>query len=167
MRCTFGHVCWPREARLGGRPKGEADMIPASFDYAVARDVGHAIQLLGTSGGEGKVLAGGQSLIPLMKFRLAQPALLIDINRVAGLSAIKENGDLRIGALVRENDLEANPIVRQRYPILVETAALIADPLVRNLATIGGNLAHADPANDHPATLLAVRASVVAQGPKG
>jgi len=102
-----------------------------------------------------------------MKFRLAQPALLIDINRVAGLSAIKENGDLRIGALVRENDLEANPIVRQRYPILVETAAVIADPLVRNLATIGGNLAHADPANDHPATMLAVRASVVAQGPKG
>src|SRR5207253_2077825 len=150
-----------------GRPKGEADMIPASFDYAVARDVGHAIQLLGTSGGEGKVLAGGQSLIPLMKFRLAQPALLIDINRVAGLSAIKENGDLRIGALVRENDLEANPIVRQRYPIVVETAAVIADPLVRNLATIGGNLAHADRANDHPATMLAVRASVVAQGPKG
>src|SRR5947208_17373 len=150
-----------------GRPKGEADMIPASFDYAVARDVGHAIQLLRTSGGEGKVLAGGQSLIPLMKFRLAQPALLIDINRVAGLSAIKENGDLSIGALVRENDLEANPIVRQRYPILVETAAVIADPLVRNLATIGGNLAHADPANDHPATMLAVRASVVAQGPKG
>ena len=142
-------------------------MIPASFDYAVARDVGHAIQLLRTSGGEGKVLAGGQSLIPLMKFRLAQPALLIDINRVAGLSAIKENGDLRIGALVRENDLEAHPIVRQRYPILVETAAVIADPLVRNLATIGGNLAHADPANDHPATMLAVRASVVAQGPKG
>jgi carbon-monoxide dehydrogenase medium subunit len=102
-----------------------------------------------------------------MKFRLAQPALLIDINRVAGLSAIKENGDLRIGALIRENDLEANPIIRQRYPILVDTAAVIADPLVRNLATIGGNLAHGDPANDHPATMLAVRASVVVQGPKG
>ena len=142
-------------------------MIPASFDYAVARDVAHAIELLRGSGGDGKVLAGGQSLIPLMKFRLAQPALLIDINRVAGLSAIKENGDLRIGALIRENDLEANPIIRQRYPILVDTAAVIADPLVRNLATIGGNLAHGDPANDHPATMLAVRASVVAQGPKG
>src|SRR5438094_624145 len=167
MRCTFGPSVGRVRPAWAGRPKGEADMIPASFDYAVARDVGHAIQLLGTSGGEGKVLAGGQSLIPLMKFRLAQPALLIDINRVAGLSAIKENGDLRIGALVRENDLEANPIVRQRYPILVETAAVIADPLVRNLATIGGNLAHADPANDHPATMLAVRASVVAQGPKG
>ena len=142
-------------------------MIPASFDYAVARDVGHAIQLLGTSGGEGKVLAGGQSLIPLMKFRLAQPALLIDINRVPGLSAINENGELRIGALIRENDLETNPIVRRRYPILVDTAAVIADPLVRNLATIGGNLAHADPANDHPATMLALRASVVAHGPNG
>jgi carbon-monoxide dehydrogenase medium subunit len=142
-------------------------MIPASFEYAVARDVAHAIELLRGSGGEGKILAGGQSLIPLMKFRLAQPALLIDINRVTGLSEIKENGDLRIGALVRENDLEANPIVRQRYPILVETAAVVADPLVRNLATIGGNLAHADPANDHPATMLAVRASVVVQGPKG
>lgn len=142
-------------------------MIPASFDYAVARDLAHAIQLLGTSGGEGKVLAGGQSLIPLMKFRLAQPALLIDINRVAGLSAINENGELRIGALIRENDLETNPIVRRRYPILVDTAAVIADPLVRNLATIGGNLAHADPANDHPATMLALRASVVAHGPNG
>jgi carbon-monoxide dehydrogenase medium subunit len=142
-------------------------MIPASFEYVVARDVADAIRLLASSGGEGKVLAGGQSLIPLMKFRLAQPALLIDINRVAGLSAIKENGDLRIGALIRENDLEATPIVRQRYPILVDTAAVIADPLVRNLATVGGNLAHADPANDHPATMLALRASVVVQGPKG
>ena len=142
-------------------------MIPAAFDYQVAKDVADAIQLLRGSAGEGKILAGGQSLIPLMKFRLAQPALLIDINRVAGLSAIKENGDLRIGALIRENDLEANPIVRQRYPILVDTAAVIADPLVRNLATVGGNLAHADPANDHPATMLALRASVVAQGPKG
>ena len=142
-------------------------MIPASFEYAVARDVAHAIELLAGSGGEGKVLAGGQSLIPLMKFRLAQPALLIDINRVAGLGEIRENGELRIGALVREADLEANAIVRQRYPILVDTTQVIADPLVRNLATVGGNLAHADPANDHPATMLALRASVVAQGPKG
>src|SRR5207249_363359 len=150
-----------------GRPKGEADMIPASFDYAVARDVGHAIQLLRTSGGEGKVLAGGQSLIPLMKFRLAQPAFLVDVNRIAGLAQIRENGELRIGALVREADLDTNPIVRERYPILVDTTRVIADPLVRNLATVGGNLAHADPANDHPATMLALRASVVARGPNG
>src|SRR5436309_7448732 len=142
-------------------------MIPASFEYAVARDVAHAIQLLASSGGEGKVLAGGQSLIPLMKFRLAQPAFLVDVNRIAGLAQIRENGDLRIGALVREADLDTNPIVRERYPILVDTTRVIADPLVRNLATVGGNLAHADPANDHPATMLALRASVVAQGPKG
>jgi len=142
-------------------------MIPASFEYAVARDVADAIQLLGSSGGEGKVLAGGQSLIPLMKFRLAQPGLLVDINRVKGLSDIRENGELRIGALVREADLDMNAIVRERYPILVDTTRVIADPLVRNMATIGGNLAHADPANDHPATMLALRASVVARGPKG
>ncbi len=142
-------------------------MIPASFDYHVATDLAHAIRLLASSGGEGKLLAGGQSLIPLMKFRLAQPALLVDINRVGGLSAIRENGELSIGALVREADLETNPIIRQRYPILADTTAVIADPLVRNLATVGGNLAHADPANDHPATMLALRASVVAQGPKG
>jgi carbon-monoxide dehydrogenase medium subunit len=142
-------------------------VIPASFEYAVARDVEDAIQLLASSGGEGKVLAGGQSLIPLMKFRLAQPAFLVDVNRISGLAQIRENGDLRIGALVREADLDTNAIVRERYPILVDTTRVIADPLVRNMATVGGNLAHADPANDHPATMLAVRASVVARGQKG
>ncbi len=142
-------------------------MIPASFEYEVATDVAHAIQLLASSGGEAKVLAGGQSLIPLMKFRLAQPASLIDITRIAGLSGIRENGELQIGALIREADLEKNAIIRQRYPIIADTAAVVADPLVRNMATIGGNLAHADPANDHPATMLALRASVVAQGSKG
>ena len=142
-------------------------MIPASFEYAVARDLDHAIQLLASSGGDAKVLAGGQSLIPLMKFRLAQPSFLVDVNRIAGLAQIRENGDLRIGALVREADLDQNAIVRERYQILVDTTRVIADPLVRNLATVGGNLAHADPANDHPATMLAVRASVVARGRNG
>ncbi|HEV8470851.1 MAG TPA: xanthine dehydrogenase family protein subunit M [Candidatus Limnocylindria bacterium] len=142
-------------------------MIPASFEYHVAKDIAHAIQLLASSGGEAKVLAGGQSLIPLMKFRLTQPASLVDINRITGLSGIRENGELQIGALTREADLEKNPIIRQRYPIITDTAAVVADPLVRNMATIGGNLAHADPANDHPATMLALRASVVAQGSKG
>ena len=142
-------------------------MIPASFEYQVANDVAHAIELLANSGGEAKILAGGQSLIPLMKFRLAQPATLIDINRVAGLAGIRENGELQIGALSREADLEKNAIIRQRYPIIADTAAVVADPLVRNMATIGGNLAHADPANDHPATMLALRASVVARGSKG
>ncbi|MEA2662810.1 MAG: aerobic carbon-monoxide dehydrogenase medium subunit, partial [Chloroflexota bacterium] len=142
-------------------------MIPAAFEYEVATDLQHAIKLLKSAGGEGKFLAGGQSLIPLMKFRLAQPKLLVDLNRIPNLSYIKENGELRIGALTRESALELSPIVRQRYPILTDTAGVIADPLVRNLATVGGNLAHADPANDHPATMLALRASVVVVGPKG
>jgi len=142
-------------------------MIPASFEYELARDLGHAIQLLSSSGGEAKLLAGGQSLIPLMKLRLSQPSLVIDLGRIKDLAYVREDGDLRIGALTRETDLETNAMLRQRYPILVDTTAVIADPLVRNLATVGGNLAHADPANDHPATMLALRASVVVRGPKG
>ncbi len=143
-------------------------MIPAPFEYELARDLGHAIQLLTRSGGEAKLLAGGQSLIPLMKLRLAQPSLLIDINRITELAGVREtDGELRIGALTREADLETSALLRERYPILVHTSAVIADPLVRSLATIGGNLAHADPANDHPATMLALRASIVARGPKG
>ena len=142
-------------------------MIPAAFEYEAATDLAHAIDLLARYGDEAKVLAGGQSLIPLMRFRLAQPARLIDLNRIPGLAYVREDGELRIGALTREVDLEASPLIRQRYPIIADTATVIADPLVRNLATTGGNVAHADPANDHPATLLALRASVVARGPKG
>ncbi len=142
-------------------------MIPAAFEYEAPTSLEQAIELLTRSGGEAKILAGGQSLIPLMKFRLAQPARLVDINRIDGLAYVREDGELRIGALTREADLEANAIIRQRYPILADTAAVVADPLVRNLATVGGNVAHADPANDHPATLLALRASVIARGPKG
>lgn len=142
-------------------------MIPAAFEYEVPTDLAQAIDRLSKSGGEAKVLAGGQSLIPLMKFRLAQPARIIDISRIPGLSYIRENGELRIGALTREVDLEESAVIRDRYPIVADTAAVIADPIVRNLATLGGNVAHADPANDHPATLLAVRASIVARGPGG
>ena len=142
-------------------------MIPAKFEYQLARDLPHALQLLAEGGGEAKILAGGQSLIPLMRFRLAAPRALIDLNRIDGLAYVKENGDLRIGAMTREYELETNAAVRARYPILTETAAVVADPIVRNLATVGGNLAHADPANDHPATMLAVRASVVVRSGKG
>jgi carbon-monoxide dehydrogenase medium subunit len=142
-------------------------MIPAAFEYEAPTELAQAIDRLAKSGGEAKVLAGGQSLIPLMKFRLAQPARIIDINRIPGLSYIRENGDLRIGALTRESDLEESAVIRDRYAIVADTAAVIADPIIRNLATVGGNIAHADPANDHPATLLAVRASVVARGPRG
>jgi carbon-monoxide dehydrogenase medium subunit len=103
-----------------------------------------------------------------MKLRLASPRHLIDINGIPGLAHIREAGDvLRIGALTRESELEESELIRTRYPILFDTCKVIADPLVRNLATVGGNLAHGDPANDHPATMLALDAAVVAFGPKG
>lgn len=103
-----------------------------------------------------------------MKFRLAEPPSVLDINRVNELDFLDEqDGILRIGALTRESTLERSPLIRQRYPILHDTASVIADPLVRNLGTVGGNLAHGDPANDHPATMLALRAQVVVHGPKG
>jgi carbon-monoxide dehydrogenase medium subunit len=108
------------------------------------------------------------SLIPLMRLRLAAPRHVIDINRITRLAMIEEtDGFLRIGALTREAELEGSDLVRAKYPILAQTAAVIADPLVRNRATVGGNLAHADPANDHPATMLALAAEVVATGPTG
>ena len=143
-------------------------MIPPSFDYHAPKTLPEALALLGQFGDEAKVLSGGQSLLPLLKLRFAQPAHLVDIGRIPGLDYIKEEGGvLRIGALVREAALEASEIVRSRYPILADTASVIADPLVRNLATVCGNLAHGDPANDHPATMLALGAEVVATGPKG
>jgi aerobic carbon-monoxide dehydrogenase medium subunit len=142
-------------------------MIPAEFEYAAPQTVPEAITFL-QKNKEAKILSGGQSLIPLMRFRLASPPFLIDINRIPGLSYIREEGGwLRIGALVRENELEDSPMIKERYPLLYETSLSVADPLVRNLATLAGNLAHADPANDHPATMLAYRAQVVATGPKG
>lgn len=143
-------------------------MIPASFDYFSPKTLQEAVALLQKHGADAKILAGGQSLIPLMKLRLASPKRLIDLNRISGLSYVRESdGVLAIGALTRESELEASELVRSKYPILADTAAVIGDPLVRNMATVGGNLAHADPANDHPATMLALGAEVVAVGPKG
>jgi len=143
-------------------------MIPPQFTYFAPTTLQEALTLLRHYGSEVKLLSGGQSLIPLMKLRLATPAYLIDINRIPGLDSLHEdNGFLRIGALTREADLEHSALVRTHYPIVCDTARVIGDPLVRNLATIGGNLAHADPANDHPATLLAVEAEVVATGLEG
>ncbi len=143
-------------------------MIPPSFDYHAPKTLPEAIGLLGQLGDDAKVLSGGQSLLPMLKLRLAQPAHLVDIGRIPGLDYIKEEGGvLKIGALAREADLEASEVVHTRYPILADTAAVIADPIVRNLATVAGNLAHGDPANDHPATMLALGAEVVATGPKG
>jgi aerobic carbon-monoxide dehydrogenase medium subunit len=143
-------------------------MIPGRFDYHVAGSVEEAVALLQQYGEDAKVLAGGQSLIPLMKFRLAQPEHLVDINRVPGLSgAVLSDGWLRIGALTREVAIERSDVVCEKFPLLYDTAGVIADPLVRNMATLGGNIVHADPANDHPAAMLAYRAEVVAQGPNG
>ena len=143
-------------------------MIPGQFSYHAPASLPEAIALLGEHGDDAKILSGGQSLIPLMRFRLAQPAHLVDINRIDGLAYIREeDGSLRIGALAREADLDAEPIIHERYPLLADAIAVIADPLVRNLATLCGNIAHADPANDHPAVMLAYRAEVVAEGPNG
>jgi len=143
-------------------------MIPPSFEYLRPKTVPEALAMLQQYGDEAKILSGGQSLIPMMKLRLARPGFLIDINRIAGLSYVKEEGGyLKIGGLTREAELEASPVVRSKYPILLDTAHVIADPQVRNMATVGGNLAHGDPANDHPATMAALGAQVVATGPKG
>ena len=143
-------------------------MIPAAFEYFRPKTIPEAIALLAHYGDDAKILSGGQSLIPMMKFRLARPAFLVDINRISGLSYIREEGGfLKIGGLTREADLEASPLIHAKYPILADTSRVIADPQIRNLATVAGNLAHGDPANDHPATMLALRAEVVAAGPKG
>ena len=143
-------------------------MIPGSFDYHAPTTVEEAIELLTRHGAGAKLLAGGHSLIPAMRFRLAQPETLIDLNRIPGLDALREaDGHLVIGALTREVAIEDSDLVRTRYPLLADTSAVVADPLVRNRGTVGGNLAHADPANDHPAAMLAYGASLVAQGPSG
>ena len=143
-------------------------MIPSAFDYHAPGTLDEAVALLDRLGDEAKVLSGGQSLLPLLKLRLGDAGHLVDIGRIPGLTGIGEaDGALRIGGATREADLERSDLVREKYPILLDTAAVIADPLVRNRATVGGNLAHGDPANDHPATMLALGAEVVARGPGG
>ena len=143
-------------------------MIPASFDYSSPKSLAEAISLLKQHGSDAKVLAGGQSLIPLMKLRMAAPKHLIDLNGIADLSYIRESdGHLAIGAMTRESELDSSDLIKKKYPIIADTASVIGDPLVRNRATVGGNLAHADPANDHPATMLALEINVIATGPKG
>jgi len=143
-------------------------MIPRSFEYYSPRTLDEAIGLLKKLGPDAKLLSGGQSLIPMMKLRLLSPEHIVDINRIPGLDYITEtDGHLRIGALTREHELESSDVVKTKFPILSDTAKVIADPLVRSQATVCGNLAHGDPANDHPATMLALGASVVATGPNG
>jgi carbon-monoxide dehydrogenase medium subunit len=143
-------------------------MYPASFDYVAVRSFQEASDRLLRSGGEAKLLAGGCSLIPLMKLRLAEPRLIVDLNRVPDAAGIREvDGALRIGAMTREADVERSPLVARHWPILVDVSSVIADPLVRNMGTLGGNVAHADPANDHPAAMLALDAAFVVEGAGG
>ena len=143
-------------------------MIPASFDYSAPSTVQEAISLLKELGDEAKILAGGHSLIPMMKLRLATPEHLIDINNIAELSFLKEeDGKLKIGALTRETELEESEAAKTRFPIFADAGKLIADTQVRNMGTIGGNLAHGDAANDQPAVMLALRAEIEITGDSG
>ena len=143
-------------------------MIPPSFDYHAPKSVGEAIALLGSLGSEAKLLAGGHSLLPMMKLRFAQPAHLIDINRIPELLGIREEGgEIVIGAMTVERDLINSRLLQEKLPLLADAPRLIADPQVRNRGTIGGDIAHGDPGNDHPALSIALDATLVLQGPKG
>jgi len=143
-------------------------VIPAAFDYKRASSAAEAISLVGQYGDEAKFLAGGHSLIPLMKLRLAQPSMLIDIGRITDLSYIKDAGDhIAIGALTRHMDVEKSELVKKHIPLLAHAAGHVGDAQVRHRGTIGGSLAHADSASDLPATTLALGATYVAQGPNG
>jgi aerobic carbon-monoxide dehydrogenase medium subunit len=143
-------------------------VIPPSFAYHAPRSVGEAIGLLTSLGEDAKLLAGGHSLLPMMKLRFAQPSALIDINRIPELRGIAEQGGvIRIGAMTSENELIASALLQKHIPLLSEAAKLIADPQVRNRGTIGGDIAHGDPGNDHPAIMMALDATFVLQGPSG
>lgn len=143
-------------------------MIPPRFEYHAPKSVGEAVALLGQYGSDAKLLAGGHSLLPMMKLRFAQPEHLIDINRIPELRGIREEGStVVIGAMTVENDLINSPILQARVPLLAEAAKLIADPQVRNRGTIGGDIAHGDPGNDHPALSIAVEAHFVLEGSNG
>lgn len=143
-------------------------MIPAPFEYKRAGSAEEAISLIGQYGDDAKFLAGGHSLIPLMKLRLAQPTVLVDIGRVKDLSYVKDAGDhVAIGALTRHMDVEKSPVLKQHVPLLAHAASHVGDSQVRHRGTIGGSIAHADPASDLPATTLALGATYVVQGPKG
>jgi len=143
-------------------------VIPSAFDYHAPSTLDEALQLLARHGDAAKLLAGGHSLIPAMRFRLAQPEVLIDLNKLDTLRYVREEGGaLVIGAMTPEAWLEESAVVQQRFPLLADAVAVIADPLVRNRGTVGGNLAHADPANDQPAVMLAHGATIVAHGAQG
>lgn len=143
-------------------------MIPASFDYKVAESAEAAIALLGEYGDEAKLIAGGHSLVPMMKFRFATPELLVDVSRIEDLNYIRDEGDyLAIGAMTRHSQVEYSSVVAERCPLLGHVASKVGDPAVRHRGTLGGTIAHSDPASDLPAAVLALGATIIAQGPNG
>ena len=143
-------------------------MIPAAFEYVRASSAAEAISLIGQHGSDAKFIAGGHSLLPMMKLRLAQPAVLVDISRISDLSYIKDAGDhIAIGAMTRHMDVEKSSVLAQHAPLLAHAAGHVGDPQVRHRGTIGGSIAHADPASDLPATTLALGATYVVRGPSG
>ena len=143
-------------------------MIPAGFEYVRAVSVEDALAKLGAAGGAGKLVAGGHSLVPLMKLRMSEPGILIDIAHVPGLSGIRARGDLiEIGAATVHHAIATSPVLQEACPLLADAAAVIGDPQVRNRGTLGGALAHADPAADYPAVMLAVDAEIHIKGPNG
>lgn len=143
-------------------------MIPAKFSYHKANTLAEAFALCEEHGDEAKYMSGGHSLLPMMKLRFATPQHIIDISKIDGLSYIKEDGDvLKIGALTTQAEIEHSKLIREKYPIFIDAAKLIADPSVRNVGTIGGNIAHGDAANDQPSLMLAMNATLVIAGPEG
>jgi aerobic carbon-monoxide dehydrogenase medium subunit len=143
-------------------------MIPLSFDYEVAESVDHAIDLLGQHGDEAKLLAGGHSLLPIMKLRLAAPAVLVDLGRLEDLKYVRDEADhISIGAMTRHSDVEADPILQEHCGLLSYTASLVGDPQVRHRGTIGGSISHGDAASDLPSALLALEGTFVVKGPGG
>jgi aerobic carbon-monoxide dehydrogenase medium subunit len=143
-------------------------MLPPPFDYVAPRSLDEVLDLLAEHGDEAKVLAGGQSLIPVLKLRMGAPAWLVDINRVGGLGELAEDGGwLRVGALVRHRDAERSALLRERHPTMAAAAPQVSDPLVRNLGTVCGSLAHADPAGDWGAVMLAVGGELVTRSREG
>jgi carbon-monoxide dehydrogenase medium subunit len=143
-------------------------MIPVAFSYVRAESIGHVVELLTEHGDEAKLLAGGHSLLPIMKLRMAAPEVIIDLNRLDDLSYIRDEGaDIAIGALTRHVELEFSDLLGQQVPLLRHTASVVGDPQIRHRGTIGGSVAHGDPAGDLPAALMALRATAVVEGPGG
>jgi carbon-monoxide dehydrogenase medium subunit len=143
-------------------------VIPLTFDYEVAESVDHAIELLGQHGDEAKILAGGHSLLPIMKLRLAAPAVLVDLGRVEELKYVRDEGDhIAIGAMTRHCDVESNSLLQEQCGLLAYTASLVGDPQVRHRGTIGGSISHGDAASDLPSALLALDGTFVIRGPGG